>query len=65
MTMIRKKKVMIKKYNKPDLIYDNKYAFCEYQNTDKFDSLSFKSKYSYLQERYNDLKEFNKLDLKK
>ena len=53
------------KNNKSNLIYDNKHTFYKYNNIAKLASVSFKSKYSYLQQFCNDLKEFNKLDPKK
>ena len=53
-----------KKYNKSYLIY-NKLSFYRYSYNKKFDSLSFKSKYSYLLSFYDDLKLSFYDDLKK
>ena len=40
----------------------SKYSFYKYyQDSKKFDNLSFKSKYSFLAEFFNDLNKFNKL----
>ena len=44
----------------------NKYSFYKYyQASKKFDNLSFKSKYSFLAEFFNDLNKFNKLKTKR
>ena len=61
-----KEEPMFKKYNKLDLIYDSKYRFYEcYRDIKKLDKLSFKSKYSFLFEFFNELNKFNKLKTKK
>ena len=48
------KKPTLKKYNKSDLIYDVKHSFYKY-DLKKFDNLSLKSKYSFLDKCFNDL----------
>ena len=58
--------VTVKKYNKSDLIYNSKYIFYKYYRyVKKFDNLSFKSKYSFLFEFFNDLNKFNNLKTQK
>ena len=61
-----KEKPTLKKYNKSDLICNSKYSFYKYyRDNKKIDSFSFKSKYSFLFEFFDDLNEFNKLKTQK
>ena len=54
-----KEEPTLKKYNKPGLIYSSKYSFNKYYcDSKKFDNLSFKSKYSFLAEFFNDLNKY-------
>ena len=43
-----------KEYNKSNLVYSGRYCFYKYYDIEKFDKLSFKSKYSYLLKFYYD-----------
>ena len=53
-------------YSKSDLIHNSNYRFYKYyHDSNKFDELSFKSKYSFLAELFNDLNKFNKLKTQK
>ena len=64
--IIKKEKPTFKNYNKSNLIYNSKYSFYKYYwDSKKSDSLSFKSKYSFLFEFFNDLNKFNNLIEKK
>ena len=64
--IIKKEGPTFKKYNKSNLIYNSKYDFYKYCRDSKiFDDLSFKSKYSFLFELFNDLDKFNKLITRK
>ena len=53
---IKKEKQTIKKCNRSDLICNSKYRFYKYyRDSKKFNNLSYKSKYSFLAEFFNDL----------
>ena len=56
--------MLTRKYNKSNLIYDSKYTFNRYRDIKKFDSLSFKSKYSHLKKFFVGLKRLNTLQRK-
>ena len=59
---IKKEKPTLQNYSKSDLIYHSNYRFFKYyRDIKKFDNLSLKSKYSFLEEFSNDLNKFNKL----
>ena len=61
-----KEEPTLKKYNKSDQIYYNKYSFYKYYPDSKnFDNLSFKSKHSLLSKLFRDLNNFNKLKTQK
>ena len=61
-----KEEPTLKKYNKSNLIYNTKYSFYKYHpDGKKFDKLSFKSKYSFPIDFFNDLNEFNNLNTQK
>ena len=62
---IKKKKKEKPKYNRSDLIYDNKYSFYECYNIKNFNSLSFESKYPILVLFYNELNKFISLNPQK
>ena len=49
-----------KEYNKSNLVYSSRYCFYKYYDIEKFDKLSFKSKYSYLLKFYYDLDKLSK-----
>ena len=58
--IIKKEKPALENYSISDLIYNSNYSFYKnYRDSKKFDSLSFKSKYSFLPEFFNDLNKFN------
>ena len=60
------KKPILKKYSKSDLIYDANHSFYKYfGDNKKFDSLSFKSEYSFLVDFFNDLDKLNELKTQK
>ena len=61
LSLIKKEPVAIKKYNKSNLIY-NGLSFCSYSDDKNFDSLSFKSKHSYLLINIDILWQFAKID---
>ena len=64
--MIRKKKPTLETYSKPSLIYDANHSFYKYYcDSQKFNNLSFKSKYSFVAEFFIDLNKFNKLKTQK
>ena len=42
------KKPILKKYNRPNLIYENNDSFYEYHNIKKFEGISLKSNYFFL-----------------
>ena len=51
---------IIGKYSKSNLIYDANYSFYKYYcDTKKFDSLSFRSKYSFLSKFLDDINKFS------
>ena len=53
---------MIGKYNKSDLIYDTNHSFYKYcRDTKNFDSLSFRSEYSFLHRFLDDINKFSDL----
>ena len=58
--IIKKEKPTFKKYNNSNLIY-NRISFYSYSNNKEFDSLSQKSKYSYLLSFYDDFQKFIKM----
>ena len=58
------KKPTLKKYNKSSQIYDSNHSFCKY-NIKKVDNLSFKSKYSYLVNFFNDFNKFSSIKTQK
>ena len=54
--MIKKEPVTIRRYDKWDLIRNSKLNFYKYyRDSQKFDNLSFKSKYLFLVESFKDL----------
>ena len=60
--VIKKEEPTIKKYNKSNLVYNSKYSFCEYYcDAEKFDTISFRPRNSFLKEFFNDLSKSNKL----
>ena len=54
-----------KKHNKSNLIYNSNCCFHKYHYNEKFDNLSFKSRYSFLADFLNELDKFSRLKLKK
>ena len=63
--IIKTEKPTFKKYNRSNLIYNNKYSFYKYYNNKKFNSLSLTSKYPILLSFYIDLNKFNNLNPQK
>ena len=59
------KKPTFKKYNRSNLIYNNKYSFYEYYNIKHFNSLSLPSIYPILLSFYSNLNKFNNLNPQK
>ena len=57
------RKQTLKKYNKSDLACDAKHSFYKYRDIKKFDNVSFKSKYAFVAEIFND--QLNKLKTQK
>ena len=58
-------KPTLRKYNRSNLSYNNKYSFHEYNNTKKFNGLSFESKYAVLVLFYQDLNKFSGVEPRK
>ena len=56
-----KKESTIKNYNKSNLMYDRKCSFYKYRDSEEFNNISFKSKYLFLFEFFNDLNKFDNL----
>ena len=53
-------------YSKSNVTYDANHSFCKYsRDSEKFDNLSFKSNYSFLETVFDNLNKFNKLNLHK
>ena len=64
--IIKKEKQALENYNKSNLIYNSKHSFYKYYcDSKKFDSLSLKSKYSFLLEFSKDLNKFKESKTKK
>ena len=62
----KKEEPTFKIYNKSNRIYNSKYSFYKYYlDSKKFDNLSFKLKYLFPHEFFNDLNKLNKLITKK
>ena len=63
---IKREKSTLKKYNKSDLIYNNNHSFHKYfRDIKKFDKLSFKLKYYFLVNIFNDLDKLDELKTQK
>ena len=59
--IIKKEKPTVKKYNRSNLIYDNKHSFYEYYDIKKFNSHSLESNLPILASFDNDLNKYNTL----
>ena len=65
-TSDEKKEPTLKKYNKSDLIYNNKYSFYNnYRDSKKFDKLSFKRRRSLLNNFSKELDKSNEFKTQK
>ena len=63
--IIKKENPVHENYSKSDLIYNRNYSFYKYYRVSKkIDKLSFKSKYSFQAEFFNDINKFNELIIK-